>query len=120
MLERRPGLIARPPLSFPKPFQQWGVFSGNVGGPIKKDKLFYFASAEYEPEDGAYPITITPQNAAALGLLASELGTAPFKQRFQSYLGRVDYQHDPKNNFYFRYSEYQTPSHFNTPEDCWK
>jgi len=114
VLERRPGLIARPPLSFPKPFQQWGVFSGSVGGPIEKNKLFYFASAEYEPEDGAYPITITAQNAAVLGLPASELGTAPFKQRFQSYLGRLDYQLSPTNNFYFRYSEYQTPSHFNT------
>jgi hypothetical protein len=114
VLERRPGLIARPPLAFPKPFQQWATFSGNVGGPIKKDKLFYFGSAEYEPEDGADPITISAQNAAALGLPASELTTAPFKQRFQSYLGRLDYQADPNNNFYFRYSEYQTPSKYNT------
>ena len=115
VLERRPGLIARPSLApQPKPFQQWGVFSGNVGGPIRKDKLFYFASAEYEPEDRANPITVTPQNALALGLPASELSTAPFKQRFQSYLGRVDYQLNPNNNFYFRYSEYQTPSKYNT------
>ena len=49
VLERRPGLIARPPLApAPKPFQQWATFSANVGGPILKDKLFYFMSAEYE------------------------------------------------------------------------
>ncbi|MBV8731414.1 MAG: TonB-dependent receptor, partial [Acidobacteriia bacterium] len=115
VLERRPGLIARPPLAPPpKPFQQWATFSANVGGPIKKDKLFYFASAEYEPEDGANPITITHQNALALGLPPSELTTAPFKQRFQSYLGRVDYQLNPTNNFYLRYSEFQTPSKYNT------
>ncbi len=115
VLERRPGLIARPSLAPPpKPFQQWATFSANVGGPLIKDKLFYFLSAEYEPEDGANPITISRSNAAALGLPASELTTAPFKQRFQSYLGRVDYQHDPNNNFYFRYSEFQTPSRYNT------
>ena len=115
VLERRPGLIARPSLAPPpKPFQQWATFSGNVGGPIVKNKLFYFASAEYEPEDGANAITISPRNALALGLPASELTTAPFKQRFQSYLGRIDYQLDPNNNFYFRYSEFQTPSKYNT------
>ena len=79
-----------------------------------KNKLFYFASAEYEPEDGANAITISPRNASALGLPASELTTAPFKQRFQSYLGRIDYQLDQNNNFYFRYSEFQTPSKYNT------
>ena len=115
VLERRPGLIARPSLAPPpKPFQQWATFSGNVGGPIIKDKLFYFASAEYEPEDGANAITISRTNVTALGLPASQLTTAPFKQRFQSYLGRIDYQHDPNNNFYFRYSEFQTPSKYNT------
>jgi hypothetical protein len=38
----------------------------------------------------------------------------PFKQRFQSYLGRLDYQLSEKNNFYFRYSEFMTPSQYNT------
>ncbi len=115
LLLRRPGLISRPSLApSPKPFQQWATYSLNIGGPVIKDKLFYFASAEYEPEDGARPITITPANARALHLPASELGSAPFKQRFQSYLGRLDYQLNQKNDFYFRYSEFQTPSEYNT------
>ena len=50
VLERRPALIARPSLAAVKPFQQWAVYNGNVGGPIKKDRLFYFVSGEYEPE----------------------------------------------------------------------
>ena len=115
LLLRRPGLISRPSLAPPpKPFQQWATYSLNVGGPVVKNKLFYFASAEYEPEDGVRPITITRFNAAALGIPASDLGSAPFKQRFQSYLGRLDYQMNEKNDFYFRYSEFQTPSQFNT------
>ena len=115
VLERRPGLISKPSLTQgAKPFQQWATFSVNVGGPIVHDKLFYFISGEYEPEDGARPITIKPANAAALNLPASELGNAPFKQRFQSYLVRFDYQANPNNDFYLRGSAYQTPSQFNT------
>lgn len=119
LLERRPGLIARPSLYQPtpavsKPFQQWATYSLNVSGPIIRNKLFYYLSGEYEPEDGARPITITPANAAALNLPPSELGVAPFKQRFQSYLGRIDYQRNDRNDFYFRYSHFMTPSQFNT------
>ncbi len=114
VLERRPGLISKPSLSQTKPFQQWATYSVNIGGPVKRDTLFYFLSGEYEPEDGARPITITAANAAALGLPPSQLGNAPFKQRFQSYLGRVDWQLNPQDNFYFRYSLYKTPSQFNT------
>ena len=114
VLERRPGLISRPSLAGVKPFQQWATFSGNVGGHIIKDKLFYFVSGEYEPEDGARPITITAANAVALGIPASDLGSAPFKQRFQTYLGRMDYQLNANNNFYYRYSNFVTPSKYNT------
>jgi hypothetical protein len=101
-------------LAATKPFQQWAVFSGNVGGPIKKDKLFFFASGEYEPLDAPRAITITPANATALGLPASDLGSAPFAQRFQTYLGRLDYQLNSANSLYVRYSNFLTPSKFNT------
>lgn len=114
VLERRPGFIARQSLAATKPFQQWAVFSGNVGGPIKKDKLFFFASGEYEPLDAPRAITITPANATALGLPASDLGSAPFAQRFQTYLGRLDYQLNSANSVYVRYSDFVTPSKFNT------
>ena len=115
VLQRRPGLIARPSLApKPKPFQQWATYNLNLGGPVRKNKLFYFVGAEYEPEDGARPMTITPANAAALHIAASDLGSAPFKQRFQTYLGRLDYQLNAKNNFYVRYSEFFTPSQYNT------
>lgn len=115
VLLRRPGLIARNSLQAPpKPFQQWATYSGQVGGPIKKDKLFFFASAEYEPLDSPRPITITPANAQALKLPESELGSAPFGQRFQTYLGRLDYQIDSRNSMYWRYSNFWTPSKFNT------
>ena len=114
VLERRPGFIARQSLASSKPFQQWAVFAGNLGGPIKKDKLFFFASAEYEPLDAPRAITITPANAQALGIPDSDLGSAPFAQRFQTYLGRLDYQFNSTNSIYLRYSNFVTPSKFNT------
>jgi hypothetical protein len=61
-----------------------------------------------------HPVTITPANALALHIPSSDLGSAPFKQRFQSYLGRLDYQLISRNDFYFRYSEYQMPSKYKT------
>jgi len=114
VLQRRPGFIARPSLAARNPFSQWATYSGNVGGKIIKDKLWYFASGEYEPLDGPRPITITPANALALKIPASDLGAAPFAQRFQTYLGRIDYQLNSKNSFYVRYSNFVTPSKFNT------
>ncbi len=114
VLQRRPGFIARPSLAATKAFSQWATYSGNAGGKIIKDKLWYFASGEYEPLDGPRPITISPANAAALKIPASDLGSAPFAQRFQTYLGRMDYQLNPANSFYVRYSNFVTPSKFNT------
>ncbi len=114
VLQRRPALISKPSLATYKPFQEWATYSMNVNGPIIHDKLFYYISGEYEPLTGAQAVTITPANAAALGLTASDLTAAPFKQRFQSYLGRIDFQANEHNDFYARYSQYLTPSQYNT------
>jgi hypothetical protein len=116
-LARRPGFIARPSLynTVPgKPFQQWATYAANGGGAIIKDRLFYFVSAEYEPLDAPTPITITPANAAALNLPASELGAAPFGQRFQTYLGRMDYRINDRNFGFVRYDFFITHSTSNS------
>src|SRR5215469_10549056 len=92
ILLRRPGFVARPSLAATKAFEQWATYSGNIGGPAIKNKFWYYASGEYEPYDYPRAVSITPANAVALKLLTSDLGSSPFKQRFQTFLGRVDYQ----------------------------
>ena len=113
-LARRPGLIARPSLAAVNPFQQRATYSLTASGPIKKDKIFFFANGEFHPLDQPRPITISPGNAAALGLAASELGSAPFAQRFQTYTGRVDFQINAHHSGFGRYVHFYTPSKFNT------
>lgn len=114
VLLRRPGFIARPSLAAYKPFIQWATYSGNLAGPIIRNKLLYYVSGEYEPYDAPRAVTISPANAAALKLPASDLGNSPFKQRFQTFLGRVDYQLNDRNSFYARYNSYWDPSKYNT------
>lgn len=114
VLLRRPGFIARPSLAATKAFEQWATYSGNIGGPGIKDKLWYYASGEYEPYDYPRAVTITPANAAAMHLPASDLGSSPFKQRFQTFLGRIDWQINSKNSVYLRYNSYWDPSKYNT------
>jgi outer membrane receptor protein involved in Fe transport len=114
VLLRRPGFVARPSLAATKAFEQWATYSGNFGGPIVKNKLLFYASGEYEPYDYPRAVTITPANGKALNLPASDLGSSPFKQRFQTFLGRLDYQIDDRNTVYFRYNDYWDPSKYNT------
>src|SRR5215471_4821626 len=114
LLLRRPGLVARPSLAATKAFEQWATYSGNVGGPAIKNKLWYYASGEYEPYDYPRAVTISAANAAALSLPASDLGSSPFKQRFQTFLGRLDYRIDQRNSIYLRYNSYWDPSKYNT------
>src|SRR5215472_3678922 len=114
VLLRRPALVARPSLAATKSFEQWATYSANVGGPIIKNRLMYYASGEYEPYDYPRAVTISPANAAALNLPASDLGSSPFKQRFQTFMGRLDYQANANNSIYLRYNDYWDPSKYNT------
>lgn len=88
----------------PKPSSKWQDFDGNVGGPILRNRVFFFANFEYNSLVNPDSIAITPANAAVLGIPTSELGSEPNSERYPTPSVRVDYKIGEKNNAFFRWS----------------
>lgn len=70
----------------------------NLGGPIKKDRLFFFSNFEYTNQVGAQTISFT--NPIFSGF--SHVGNLPFRGKL--FNTRVDYKVNNKHNAYLRYS----------------
>jgi hypothetical protein len=73
--------------------EQWGF---SVGGPLVKDRAFWFASYERNNQDGA-----TATNIAGFPSLTGEFGL-PFDERM--ILGRLDVNVTPSIRGFYRYS----------------
>ena len=99
-------LQAIPTLATAQPNRSWWDVAFTLGGPIIKDKLFFFGQFENNPYTLPNPITITPANAAALGLAANQIGTAPFGETYRTLVGKVDFNLNAKNSGYVRYARF--------------
>ena len=97
-----------------KPNLELEDYSFNGGGPILHNKLFAFGSYEHLVRGVPAPVTITPANAAALGLGADQLATAPGLLHGKFADGRIDWTINPKNQFFIRYNYFQNNFPFNT------
>lgn len=97
---------ARPPLASIKPEQEWWMVQGNVGGPLIKDRVFFFANYEYNPLKAPQPVTINRAAAAAIGLPASDLGNSPFGETFHTPSVKVNFRASDRNSGFVRYNRF--------------
>ncbi len=99
-------LQAIPTLATSQSNRSWHDEAFTLSGPIIKDKLFFFGQFENNPYTLPNVITITPANAAALGLPNTEIGTAPFGETYRTLVGKVDFALNPKNSGYVRFARF--------------
>jgi outer membrane receptor protein involved in Fe transport len=117
---------------FTKPVHQQQQFGGSVGGPIIKDKLFYFLT--YDGSRKIFPITYTTSNLSAivpancpsgatatqctdaLNFLTSLLGNFPRNGNQDVYFAKVDYQLNSTNRLSanFNFQNWRSPNGINT------
>jgi hypothetical protein len=114
---------------YSQPIHQWQQFGGSLGGPLIKDKLFYFFT--YDGSRKVNPVTYTSsskfplpctsavsatQCTSANNFLASLLGVYPRATNQDIAFGKLDYQATPRNHISaaFDLMDYHAPNAYST------
>jgi hypothetical protein len=93
-------LFARTAGGIDTPFQR-NQFGGSVGGPILKDKLFFFGNAERIKQESPFSITMSPTFAAIQAAFPSV--PSPYRETYSTI--RLDYN-GPFGGHYFARANY--------------
>jgi Carboxypeptidase regulatory-like domain len=99
---RDQSLDANLPGGTDNPFQR-NQYGGNFGGPILKDKLFFFLDAERTKQDLLNPVLPSGPFSALTGNYSS-----PFRE--VEGVGRIDWQINERYKFFYRFSYDQNHS----------
>lgn len=90
----------------PTPQYQRQQFGGNIGGPIRKDKDFFFFALERQREHTADPIAAFALNSLTLAepIGAQPAATIPTPYFDWRYTGRLDHHFSSRESMFFTYS----------------
>lgn len=106
---RHRALSARPKLlapDAPKPdFSRYHA-GGTLGGPLRKDRAFYFFTYERWMQDLPQILTISPENAALIGIPASSIGARIATFRAHTTTARADWLLNSANRIFVRHNFY--------------
>jgi hypothetical protein len=102
-LAERPFLLA--PTAPDPEFERYN-YGATAGGPLVRDRSFYFVSYERWSQDLPVVSTITPANAQVLGIPADSIGAYTSTFRAHTLTARNDTQLSPTQRLSFRYNYY--------------
>ncbi len=95
-----------------KPQENLDILTGDVGGPIIKDKLHYYAGTEHTYRDMQRVITIDPAVAASVGV-PPQPGAVPAYQSVTFFIGKGDWQIRPGQAFTLRLNTFKNNNPYN-------
>ena len=107
------------PLSHAKLPATQAQYGASLGGPIVRDRTFYFANFEQRLLNQSGLITILPENIAAINARLASVGYSgpllvaglyPNPVHNENFLAKVDHQFSSKDQFSLRYSAYKVHS----------
>lgn len=102
---RNPNLVAQ---NRPRPAGQINQFGGTLGGPIKKDRAFFFGAYEGQRSDLPNPVVLrslafAPANVQAL--LSSKIASYNQNRIQDNYLIKTDFNINERNQVWVRFNQ---------------
>jgi hypothetical protein len=121
LFHRNKNLNARNPFETEKaPFKRWQT-GGTLGGPIKQNRMFFFAALERQDADIPAFSSVSPETAQLLGIPASDIGEIPRNFDYTSLITKFTYQvnakHSLEGSYIYSFAEqlrYSTVGGLNT------